>query len=210
MGGSRVRDGFLRRWIVLVTIGETAGFAVPAVAGSLTAGADLATAPAYAVVVAAGVAEGALLGLAQARAFAPRVPVSAVRWCALSATGAAIAWSLGMLMPVVHAQRWSSQLTGMAMIALGAALLLSMPALQCLELRRHVPRARRWIGINAVAWSAGIAWTFLPSPFIDEHTAVGPLISAYVTAGLMMALTVATVTGIGATRLEAGAGDGPR
>jgi hypothetical protein len=79
--------------------------------------------------------------------------------------------------------------------------LASIPVAQWFILRHHVPRAWRWIPLNAVAWAVGIMWTLAPSPLIDESTPVAGLVLAYGAAGLLMAATVALVTGLGLRRM---------
>jgi hypothetical protein len=44
------------------------------------------------------------------------------------------------------------------------------------------------------AWLVAILWTFAPSPFIDEQTALPVVAALYVVAGLLMAVTVAALT----------------
>ncbi|WP_426227445.1 hypothetical protein [Pseudarthrobacter sp. DSP2-3-2b1] len=105
-----VRDSFLRRWFVSVTLAEAAGFAIPAIAG------------------------GSL---------------------ALYAAPAAVVY----------------------------------PAL-----------------VLAGAWAVGLLWTLAPSPFIDETTPVPILFAVYLLAGLLMAATVAVLTGFAARRVVSGAG----
>ena len=76
-------------------------------------------------------------------------------------------------------------------------LLLSLPVSQYLVLRRHLNGAWRWIPINVLAWSAGLLWTLVPSPFIDEQTPPAVLVIVYAIAGLGMAATVALISGLG-------------
>src|SRR5450830_1626642 len=83
---------FKRRWILIVAIGETVGFGVPAVVGALTAGAAFDRW--QVLLVLAGLGEGALLGAAQVLAARPyaRRP-RALPWIVATALGAAIAWA---------------------------------------------------------------------------------------------------------------------
>jgi hypothetical protein len=93
--------------------------------------------------------------------------------------------------------------TGTAVAAaIGALILLSsLPLAQYVVLRDHVRRSARWIPINMAAWLAGIVWTLLPSPWVDQSTSTGALILTYGIAGLCMAATVAVITGLGMIRL---------
>jgi hypothetical protein len=79
---------------------------------------------------------------------------------------------------------------------LGSALLLSIPTAQYLLLRSAIPTAGRWIWVNVLAWSLGICWTFAPSPLVNASTPFLWLIGIYAMAGLLMATTVAVITGL--------------
>ncbi|HJV97691.1 MAG TPA: hypothetical protein VJ617_01130 [Arthrobacter sp.] len=193
------KDRFLRRWIVCVTLAEAAGFAIPAVAGGIL---SLLAAPAgvvYPAMVVAGACEGAVLGFGQSLGFRSAVPRS--RWMLATAAGAAVAWSIGMLPSslggIDFASPWAIVLTAV----LGCLLLLSIPTLQWSVLRRHGLRTAFWIPVNAGAWAAGILWTLAPSPFIDETTPAPALFGVYLLAGLLMAATVAVLTGFAARRI---------
>ena len=79
---------------------------------------------------------------------------------------------------------------------LGSALLLSIPTAQYLLLRSVIHTAGRWIWVNVLAWSLGICWTFAPSPLVNASTPILSLIGIYAMAGLLMATTVAVITGL--------------
>lgn len=201
------RDRFLQRWIVSVTLAEAAGFAVPAVVGGIL---SLLAAPAglvYPAMVLAGACEGALLGLGQSLGFGGAVPRS--RWMLATAAGAAAAWSIGMLPSSLGGIDFGSPWAIVLTAVLGCLLLLSMPTLQWCVLRAHGLRTAFWIPVNAGAWAAGILWTLVPSPFIDETTPAPALFGVYLMAGLLMAATVAVLTGFAARRIASDA-DGSR
>jgi hypothetical protein len=87
----------LARWIGVVSLGETVGFAVPAVVGA-TAGASPLFVP---LLLAAGAVEGAILGGAQALVIRRLLPaVRPARWILLTA-GAAVGVIAGLAMAVV-------------------------------------------------------------------------------------------------------------
>jgi len=151
--------------------------------------------------VLAGSVEGAVLGSAQADClYRWRVLPARRRWVAATSVGAAVAWSLGMLPSTLGGMSWTSG-TAVAVVAGGLMLLTSLPLAQYFVLRDHVRQPILWIPINMVAWLLGIAWTLLPSPWIDQSTPTGTLILVYAVAGLCMAATVAVVTGLGMIRL---------
>lgn len=180
--------------------GEAAGFAVAATVGALGAAQDLPPAPEFALFVAAGSIEGALLGGGQAIAMSrlqlpPRV---LRRWPVVTCVAAAVAWSIGLLLfsGAVIPMRWSSPVTWLVAAVLGSALLLSLPTAQYLLLRSAMPRAGRWIWVNVLAWLLGICWTFAPSPLVDASTPLLLLIGSYAVSGVLMAVTVALITGL--------------
>lgn len=191
----------LFRWVLLVTLAEAAGFTVPAAVGvAVTAAPSKPTTTLFAMVL-AGSVEGAVLGSAQADCLY-RWRVLPVRrwWIIATSLGAAFAWSLGMLPSTLGGVSWTAR-TAVAVGIGGLMLLTSLPLAQYFVLRDHVERASLWIPINMVAWLLGIAWTLLPSPWVDQSTPTGTLILVYSVVGLCMAATVATVTGLGMIRL---------
>jgi hypothetical protein len=187
-----------RRWIVAVLVAETAGFGIAAV-GAITAGASAAS---YGLLVAFGALEGACLGAGQAYALrGSGILVPQARWIGATAAGAAIAWSIGLLPSTLQNVDWERPAVIATALVLGVALLGSIPLLQAAVLARLALPVASWVGVNALAWLAGISWTLLPSPFIDERTPAGVLVVVYVWAGALMALTVAAITGIWVVRV---------
>jgi len=203
MAGSGGGDPrFLRRWIPYVVIGETLGFLVAA--SGMAAGNLLAMSPgaAWATAVVAGLGEGALLGAAQALALRRSgVAIPARAWVLATSLAAALAWGIGMLPATLPGLDWTSPLTWAGAVGGGALLLLSIPTAQAPFLRGHVPHPWRWVPLNVAAWGVGILWTIAPSPLVDETTSTGGLFLAYGVAGMLMAVTVAVVTGFGLRRM---------
>lgn len=192
-----------RTWLASVTLGEFAGFLVPAVAGSLVM--DRSTALVLTALVAAGAMEGTVLGWSQAGVLRRVLPaLSSRRWVAGTAAAGALAWLLGML-PSTFSESWSSW-PGALVVATGAvlglALLCSIGVAQWLELRRVLPRAGAWVAATAGAWCAGLlAFTAVTSPL--WHPGQSPWLIAAIGAlgGLVMAVTMAALTGWALTRL---------
>ena len=199
------KGSFVRRWVLAVTVGETIGFMIPAAVGGVLALAAVPGFVVYPLMIAAGACEGALLGVAQSIGFGP----SAVRrssWIMATAGGAAVAWSIGMLPSTIVGFDPGSPSALPWILGGGVLLLVSIPALQWLVLRRLIPCSFWWIPVNALAWAVGILWTLAPSPFIDEKTAFPVLFMTYMLAGMLMAATVALLTGFAARRVaESGA-----
>jgi hypothetical protein len=193
-----------RAWAGWVTFGECVGFGVPAIAGA--AAADLPTAALAGLLVAAGAVEGALLGCAQAHVLRWALPtVNRVGWVAATAAGAAIAWMVGLL-PMLTDGRFF-QLPVLLVVpvtaALGAVLLCSIGAAQWLVLRRQVDGSSWWIASTAAAWTFGlIVFTAVATPLWQPGQPV-PLIAVIgLLGGVLMAGTVAVLTGLAIVRLR--------
>lgn len=118
--------------------------------------------------------EGVLVGIAQSRVIRASFPsITAQGWITATMVGAGAAWVLGMVPSTVAALLSTGSAAGAAppaqptaLVQYGLALLLGAvtgPVLgmgQWFVLRRHVARAGRWIGANAVAWGLGMALIF--------------------------------------------------
>lgn len=201
----RTQRSVLWPWIAWTTAGETVGFGIPAVVAVLVL--DRPAVVVLAAMLAAGAAEGAVLGAAQARVLRQAVPNLRARdWIGATAAAAVFAWSIGLVPTVAgdELSRWPSwllvPLAGMA----STALLLAIGAAQWLVLRRHVARAGRWVIVTAAAWLAGLAvFLLVASPLWQEGQP--PVVTAAVGAfaGFLMAAVVAAVTGVGLVRLLA-------
>lgn len=193
----------LRRWLLVVTLGEVAGFALPAVVGPLTS--DRSAAVSYPALVAAGLVEGAVLGWAQWSVARRRLPaLSRRRWVGLTSVGAAAAYAIALLAPAFwdSLSEWAIGLQVVVFALGGTLLLLTIGAAQWVELRRHVPRASRWIAVTALAWCLALAVFFtVATPLWQEGQAFWLTLAIGVMAGLAMALTMAAVTGWGLVRL---------
>lgn len=199
--GSRLRAV----WFGVVTAGEFLGFAVPAVTGAITAHATAGVV--FAAMLAAGAAEGTLLGLSQAYVLRRAIDgIHTGRWVAATAGGAVVAYAIGMapssvpgmlrtLPPVVLAP---------AAAVLGTALLLSIGTAQWLVLRTVVRPSGRWIATTALAWAAGLA-VFLgfTMPLWHPGQSTVTIAAIGIAGGLLMAATTSAVTGEALRRLLA-------
>jgi hypothetical protein len=185
-----VSRSFARRWIVAVTIGEAAGFAIAVGIAVATIGGGLEGASAIATAVGGGLLEGAALGAGQYLGMAERRP-PALPWIVGTSLAAGFAWLLGML-PSTLGLDLSSPAAIVAVVVGGLLLLASIPVTQWLVLRR--PRSFAWVPVNMAAWAVAILWTFAPSPIIDETSALPLVVALYVLAGLLMAVTIASLT----------------
>lgn len=191
------------RWTRWATLGEVAGFTAPAVMAALLADtADWVFVPAM---VAAGVVEGSVLGAAQARVLCRRVPaIERRRWVAATGLAAGVAWTVGLL-PSLTAGRlpdWSRWLAIPLLVILGAVLLGSIGSAQWWAMRRPVPRSGSWVLSTAAAWLVGLGLFFaIATPLWQPGQPAWLLIAIGLLGGLVMAASVAAVTGWAFVRL---------
>jgi hypothetical protein len=190
------------RWVMMVTLAEAAGFLVPVCVGVLTATAGLGETLQAALLVAAGFVEGLALGVGQA--WALPYPVDRRRYALLSSLGAGIVWACVMCTRLI-AEAPEVPPVATALAGVGTALigLSAIGTAQWLELRRHAPRAGRWIVWTAIAWIAALPFSFLPAPLVDESTPVATNVVLWSASGLLMALVMAVITWQGVRRLRA-------
>lgn len=189
---------FFRRWLGLMALGEGAGFAVAAATGVAVAVTEPTPLLALVVLLAAGAIEGALLGAGQVLALRALPLERSIlrRWPVLTSLAAVVAWSIGLLPSTLPGLDWSKPVIWVAAGLLGLVLLATIPAAQLILLRRAVRRPWRWLPANMLGWLVGISWTLAVSPLVDASTPIPQLLALYVVAGVLMALTVATATGL--------------
>ena len=189
VGAAPLRGNRLfRTWVPVVAAAELAGFAVPAVAGAVSASAPGFVA--LAALVPAGLVEGAFLGWGQASVLRRALPGFPVRrWVGWTAAAAAFVYLLVMLLTALGAW-W-------VLAVLAVPLLLSIGVAQWWVLRDRVPWARPWIAVTAAAWLAGLA-VFLAFATPLWWSGQAPVLTVLVgvAGGALMATTVAAVTGL--------------
>ncbi|MBO3753204.1 hypothetical protein J5X84_44865 [Streptosporangiaceae bacterium NEAU-GS5] len=200
MRGPLLRQALWRRWFGVVTLGEIVGFSVPALVAAAVVQSDGSIAQAAAV-VAAGVAEGAILGLAQAYVLRSALPcVPTVSWVSATAAGAAVAWTIGSV-PIVLGDRFL-ELPPLLLALFGVVLLGSMGGLQWLVLRARMPGMAWWVAATAGAWLAALgAFMALTMPLWQEGQPAWLIAAIGILGGLVMAATVAALTGLAFLRL---------
>ena len=192
------------RWVAYATVGETAGFGVPSVAGALAVAIDLPGVAMAAALVTAGFGEGSLLGFAQAQALKPALPsLRPGQWTYLTGFGAAFAWTLA-LAPMVL---WDD-LGGISPLilapagVLGAlALVASVGATQWVVLRQYSSAAAWWIPGTALAWVVGVTIAIAGMSPMQEGDPARKMALLGVASGAGMAVVVAVVTGAILVRL---------
>ncbi|HEX4817381.1 MAG TPA: nitroreductase/quinone reductase family protein [Nonomuraea sp.] len=202
----RKSAGLWWRWTRAVTLGESVGFMMPAVAGAWVAAPGwgmLGIGPLLqaAMIVLAGAVEGMFLGLAQAYALRTALPEVGTRdWVRATAWGAAIAWTVGAL-PIVIGERvlqWSP----VVLALLGLMLLAAMGLLQWRLLRRHVRGAFWWVIATAGSWLVGLGvFALVTTPLWQEGQPAWLIVAIGVLGGVGMAATVAVLTGAALVRL---------
>ncbi|GGI46209.1 hypothetical protein GCM10010932_13450 [Agromyces flavus] len=188
-------------------LGESLGFLIPVSGFALAATLGLDAWSRWLLLVVFGAGEGALLGLGQStglRGSSAEVPAG--RWIAATAVAASVAWSIGMLPSTLSdvglAIDWASPATWAVAGVAGLVLLATIPTAQLPVLARAgVPGAWRWVPLNMGAWLVGLVFTFLPSPFVDESTPAPMMFAGFGIAGVLMASTVALLTGLGLRRM---------
>lgn len=203
------RSGLPRhRWMIVVTAAEAVGFLVPACAGILSARAGLRGLSQAALVVAAGLFEGAALGAGQAFAFPFRVRRG--RYALLTSLAAGLVWLCVMVPSVALRGGGVSVFRGgplaVAIVVMGGIVLAcvalgAIGGAQWIELRHHAPRANRWIAWTALAWALALPFSFTPGPFVDESTPVASHVVLWACGGMLMAYVMASVTWQGLRRL---------
>jgi hypothetical protein len=184
------------RWVLATTIGEVVGFAVPAAVGALAL--RLPDAMLFALIVPAGMIEGAVLAGAQWRVLRSVVPgISGQRWVLATALAAGLAYVIGMTLANLRelAAVPPAVLIG-AMVLLGLLFLLSLGGAQWLVLRRHLPRAGWWVVANAVAWPLGVAVPVIALSLLPDGAPALAWAATGIVSGLLMGVVVGAITGL--------------
>jgi hypothetical protein len=188
-----------RRWLIATTLGELAGFSVPATVGAVAYASDAPSALLFLALVVAGAGEGALLAFAQAHVLRRELAGFDRRaWMITTALAAALAWSLGLLPSSLGERLDKISLVVLipAGLVLGGTLLLSLGVAQWWVLRRYVQPAALWIPANVIAWLVGLGFSVtLMSVLLTEETTTPAAIAIGLGAGFLMGITVAAITG---------------
>jgi len=205
------RDGWAlwRRWMVATTLGEFAGFAIPAAIGPIAVrvldglGRTAAPLAMLGLMALAGMVEGASLAFGQSLVLRRAIPgVNRRAWVLATAVAAGVAYVLGMTPNTIY-DIFAPDTWVMIVLAVlfGALILVSIGFAQYLVLRRAVRGAGRWVWVNAAAWLAGLPVPFVAMSLVPDASPVAVWIAAGVASGLLMGAVVAAVTGIGLVQL---------
>jgi len=199
-----------RRWTVAVTLGELAGFTVPALAAVTMTRADAPSWLLYSAMLPAGAVEGACLGFAQVLVLRRYLPqVSGVAFTTATAVGASVAYALGML-PSTVGERMDDVPAVLLVLLVGAGapvLLLSIGVAQALVLRRSGLDPWWWIVATAGAWMVALAvFLTVATPLWQPGQPLAIAAGIGIVAGGLMAATAAALTGFAAAHLVREAG----
>jgi hypothetical protein len=209
------------RWVLANALGELMGlgatFAIGA--GLLSGLQDLpgigGALLSAALMMATGVVEGVIVGLAQWSVLRQAIQAIGHRlWIKATVLAALIAWLFGSI-PIMLASLSSGPAPATAqeprqtlvlLLASGMGLVagLILSAAQWAVLRRHVARAWRWLPANAVAWAAGMPLIFAA---VDLAQLGGSLLAGIAIMAAAITLAGAVVGAIHGVALIALASD---
>jgi len=189
--------------VLIVSVGELAGFGAPVLLGAWTHG--MSSALQLPALVVGGMVEGAALGAAQALVLRPVLPgFRTTAWVVATSAAAGLAWLVGMLPSTTH-ETWSTWPVGgvtVAAILLGGVLLISIGTAQALVMPAGTPRAYTWVWWTALGWCAGLmAFTMVAPPLWRAGQLPVAIALIGVAGGAVMAIAMSAVTGVGVMRL---------
>jgi len=196
-----VAPGFARDWTLAFTLGELVGFIPPAVVGAWLGSTGAGDAALIAGLTLAGAGEGAAIGSAQAyvlRHHGSGIPRGS--WIAATATGAAVAWFVGMGGAAVMG---AGAPTGVLILLVPALIagLCAMGFLQWLVMRPTVPRSGRWVAVSAAAWLVGVLIPVVAISSAPDGWPMAAHVVIAVISAVLMGLAVGAMTGATMSRL---------
>jgi len=189
-------------WALATTLGELIGFAIPSVLGVIAV--IFAPKLLFAMMILAGVGEGAVLGFAQSLVLKRYLKnISQPQWIFATAAAAALAWIIGMLPSTLIDNNviLSPTIIITGGILLAILFLLSMGFAQWLVLRKQVKKAGWWILANAIAWPLGVATSIGILALVPDQSSTIVWITVGILSGVMMGAVVGVITGIALVRL---------
>lgn len=208
-GGATVapRRFSLAWWIVIVTLGGVLGLFAPAFAQALASRLDLPAWIAYPTLALAGALMGLVLGIAQSGALhGTALGVSRAGWSLGTMAASLTAWALGVLPATLEGSGAPLELDGpriMAAVAVGVVVLvLAVPTLQWLLLRRVARGAWLWIPFSVLGVALGLALAWVVRELFDPSTPDAALAGSIAMAAAL-ALGYATVTGLALRMMRA-------
>jgi hypothetical protein len=210
MGSTATAAAFYPRWIIANGWSEAIGLGTTLLIGRLLAPRLASPGPAEillgmaAAVVLGTLLEGVVVGAAQEQVLREVLAGLHPRaWTAATALGAGAAWLIGMLPSTVLGLTASSEPSAApteppVLVQTALAVLLGLVAgpilgsAQARVLRRHTPRATRWLWANAIAWALGMPVIFLGMDLVPWSG-----------GGVVVALAIYAVCGVAGTLVGA-------
>jgi hypothetical protein len=192
-----------RRWIRACVLGELIGFVPPALVGATLGAADASDLVMIGGLTAAGVAEGAVLGVAQGSVVSRFAPaVDGRTWAVATAAAAGFAWFAGMgSAAVIGADVVPVALAVTMVVPAWTAALLAMGIAQWSVLRRAVAHSARWVPMTAMAWAIGVVIPVVSVSLTPNGWPPWAFVVVGVVAAVAMGLTVGAITGTTLVRL---------
>ncbi len=208
---SAPRPPSLTRWTARCALAEAVGIGTAAAAYAVVdargaPGTGPEVAAALALVVGAGLVEGAALGGAQAgglRAWLPDTWTArrARRWVLVTVLVAGLGWAAGSAPAVLSADAPAGDagpspwLVVLGAAGLGAAMGAVLGAVQAGVLRGVVAHPRRWVTANVLAWMAAMVVLFLGATGPAADWPVWGVVTTGVLSGALAGALVGVVTG---------------
>lgn len=189
-------------WLPLVTIGAGLGLALPVAAFVASTRLGLPAWIIYPLIALAGALQGLLLGITQALALHRTViAVPRAGWSLITMAGALVAWSLGLLPATFDALGEPLDLTSRTAVAAavggGVLLVLVVPVVQWLLLRRVLAGAWLWVLVEGVAIIVAFAATWGVSLAVDTSLPLADIAPSLGLGAALVALVFALITGFG-------------
>lgn len=208
------------RWALACAAAEAAGLTVAAAASRAADGlVDRAggLVLAWLVVLAAGVAEGTALGVAQARALRRDAPLlRTVRFVVATVLVAGVGWSLGTLPSLLATDEGAEGPVWPLLLLAGAGLGLGMGAAlgaaQAWTMRAAVGRPGVWVLASAVAWVLAMAVIMVGAGTPGEEWSIPVVLAWACGTGLLGGAVLGGLLSLAVPRLEpviSGWGDAP-
>jgi hypothetical protein len=191
------------RWTLATAIGELFGFAIPALAGAAAFLLAMDQIALSALLVVAGMGEGAVLGLAQWLALRRSIPdLQGRAWVWATALAAGLAWALALTLVTLGELNLLGQ-TALALLALpfGILFLCTIGGAQWWVLRRSVAHAGWWVLANAIAWPIGVAIPVVGMALLPDSAGALTMLVVGLICGLLMGVVVGAITGVVLVRL---------
>jgi hypothetical protein len=204
------------RWISACAIAEAIGIGVAGLVAIVLAAALGAPETAaerglvLGAMVAAGSIEGLALGALQWSVLRERLPGIRFRaWVGATVAVAALGWLIGMAGPTFAADdagATADEPTAFVVIVvaalIGAAAGAVFGGAQWLVLRRHAPRAWRWVAINVPAWAVAMAAIFAGATAPAPGWPAWAIAGSAVAGGLGGGAALGAITGVVARTLR--------